>query len=59
MTTARASKARGILKALAAASTGCLNQALEADFDALMERTKRRVLADRIYALLLTQGTPR
>lgn len=30
--------------ALAAASTACLNQALEADFDALMERTKRRPL---------------
>ncbi len=30
--------------ALAAASTGCLNQALEADFDALMDRTKRRPL---------------
>lgn len=30
--------------ALASASTGCLNQALEADLDALMERTRRRPL---------------
>ncbi|MBI4425697.1 MAG: protoheme IX farnesyltransferase [Elusimicrobia bacterium] len=30
--------------ALASASTACLNQALEADLDALMERTKRRPL---------------
>lgn len=30
--------------ALAAASTGCLNQVLESDFDALMERTKHRPL---------------
>lgn len=43
--------------ALASASTGCLNQVLEADFDALMERTKDRpvpsgrVRRDAAYAL--------
>jgi protoheme IX farnesyltransferase len=48
--------------ALASASTGCLNQVLEAEFDGLMERTKGRpvpsgaVSAGRAHALGLLWG---
>lgn len=48
--------------ALASASTGCLNQVLEADRDALMERTRRRPIPDgrvspgRAHALGLAWG---